>query len=116
MGPFFTVLLGRYIVQNPEQHLMNEVQPKSIRILKIPDFYSEYREKGEGYAAFLGSSIVAKVSPPANNPSRFFFLMAFVLLFPKVTFHDSQTRSFVSKAEYGESGPSAIIGMSPALL
>ena len=70
MGPFFTVLLGRYIVQNPEQHLMNEVQPKSIRILKIPDFYSEYREKGEGYAAFLGSSIVAKVSLPTNNSNR----------------------------------------------
>ena len=61
MGPFFAVLLGRYIVQNPEQHLTNEVQPKSIRTLKIPDFYSEYREKGEGYAAFLGSSIIAKV-------------------------------------------------------
>lgn len=63
MGLFFSVLLGRYIVQNPEQHLMNEVQPKYIRALKIPDFYSEYREKGEGYAAFLGGSIVAKVGP-----------------------------------------------------
>jgi hypothetical protein len=69
MCPFFTVLLGRYIVQNPEQHLMNDIQPKSIRPLKIPDFYSEYREKGEGYAAFLGSSIVAKVGPPAKSPN-----------------------------------------------
>ena len=69
MGPFFTVLLGRYIVQDPGQHLMNEIQPKSIRTLKIPEFYSEYREKGEGYAAFLGSSIVAKVSPFVNNSS-----------------------------------------------
>ena len=69
MGPFFTVLLGRYIVQNPEQHLMNEVQPKAIRALKIPDFYSEYREKGEGYAAFLGSSIVAKVGPYTRSSS-----------------------------------------------
>lgn len=69
MGPFFAVLLGRYIVQNPEQHLMNDVQPKSIRTLKVPDFYSEYREKGEGYAAFLGSSVVAKVRPPAKSPN-----------------------------------------------
>ena len=61
MGPFFAVLLGRYTVQNPEQHLTNDVQPKFIRTLKVPDFYSEYREKGEGYAAFLGSSIIAKV-------------------------------------------------------
>ena len=48
---------------------MNEIQPKSIRTLKIPDFYSEYRDKGEGYAAFLGSSIVAKVGPSINNSS-----------------------------------------------
>lgn len=70
MGPFFAVLLGRYIVQNPEQHLMNEVQPKYIRSLKLPDFYSEYREKGEGHAAFLGSSIVAKVGPSTRNPDN----------------------------------------------
>lgn len=117
MGQFFAVLLGRYIVQNPEQHLMNEIQPKSIRTLKIPDFYSEYRDKGEGYAAFLGSSIIAKVGPSANHLSRCFsdapLCFAF---FPKVTFHESQNKSFVSKAEYGENGPSAIIGMSPGLL
>lgn len=40
---------------------MNEFQPKSIRILKIPDYFSEYRERGDGHAAFLGGSIVAKV-------------------------------------------------------
>ena len=70
MGPFFSVLLGRYIVQNPEQQLMNEIQPKSIRTLKVPDFYSEYREKGEGYAAFLGSSIVAKVSGSTHDSNK----------------------------------------------
>ena len=68
MGPFFAVLLGRYVVQNPEQHT-NEVQPKFVRTLKIPDFYSEYREKGEGYAAFLGSSIIAKVCPRTDTLS-----------------------------------------------
>ena len=118
MGPFFAVLLGRYIVQNPEQHLTNEVQPKSIRTLKIPDFYSEYREKGEGYAAFLGSSIIAKVGFVCELLEPMFFLMMAVLRFlpSKVTFHESQNKSFVNKAEYGENGPSAIIGMSPALL
>jgi actin-related protein 9 len=114
MGPFFAVLLGRYVVQNPEQHT-NEVQPKSVRTLKIPDFYSEYREKGEGYAAFLGSSIIAKVGPPTNYLSRHFSDDG-CTFFSKVTFHESQNKSFVNKAEYGESGPSAIIGMSPALL
>ena len=71
MDPFFAVLLGRYIVQNLEQH-GNEIQPKPVRTLKIPDLYSEYREKGEGYAAFLGSSIVAKVGPSINYLSQCF--------------------------------------------
>ena len=116
MGPFFAVLLGRYIVQNPEQHLMNEIQPKSIRTLKVPEFYSEYRERGEGYAAFLGSSIIAKVGPFVNSSDDCFSDVIFMCRFLKVTFHESHNRSFVTKAEYGESGPSAIIGMSPALL
>jgi len=116
MGPFFAVLLGRYIIQIPEQHLMNEIQPKFIRTLKIPDFYSEYREKGEGHAAFLGSSIIAKVGPQLQTTRADVFLTMAALCFSKVTFHESQTRSFVNKAEYGENGPSAIIAMSPALL
>ncbi len=40
----------------------NEVQPKSIRVLKVPEYFAEYREKGDGLASFLGCSIVAKVS------------------------------------------------------
>jgi hypothetical protein len=39
------------------------VQPKQIRIVKVPEYFAEYREKGDGLAAFLGSSIVAKVHP-----------------------------------------------------
>jgi len=93
LGAFFTVLLSRYIISNPEQQVLNEVQPKSIRVLKIPEYFSEYREKGDGYAAFLGGSIVAKV-----------------------TFHDNQGKNFVSKAEYTEKGPRAVIEMSPSLL
>ena len=116
MGPFFAVLLGRYIVQNPKQQA-NEIQPKSVRTLKIPDLYSEYREKGEGYAAFLGSSIVAKVGPSINYLSRCFSDDGCAsFFFSKVTFHESQNKSLVSKAEYGESGLLAIVGMSPALL
>ena len=42
-----------------DQH--NEVQPKQIRTVKVPEYFAEYREKGDGLAAFLGSSIVAKV-------------------------------------------------------
>ena len=41
----------------------NEVQPKSVHTLKIPDFHS-------GYTVFLGSGIFAKVGPSANHLSR----------------------------------------------
>jgi len=50
--------LAPYVV-NPE--LQTDVQPRSIRLLNVPEYYPEYRDTGEGYAAFLGSSIVAKV-------------------------------------------------------
>jgi hypothetical protein len=39
------------------------VQPKQIRTVKVPEYFADYREKGDGLAAFLGSSIVAKVHP-----------------------------------------------------
>jgi actin-related protein 9 len=51
--------LAPYILSNPDQQ--NEVQARSIRVLTVPDYFAEYREKGENLAAFLGSSIVAKV-------------------------------------------------------
>jgi len=41
--------------------LPSDVQPRSARALSVPEFYPEYRETGDGYAAFLGASIVAKV-------------------------------------------------------
>ncbi|KZT09917.1 actin-like ATPase domain-containing protein [Laetiporus sulphureus 93-53] len=71
----------------------NEVQPRSIHTLKIPDYFAEYREKGDGLASFLGSSIVAKIS-----------------------FGDSAGKNFVSKADYINMGPRAVLGMSPSLL
>lgn len=39
-----------------------DIQPRSVRVLSVPDYYAEYRETGNGYAAFLGASITAKVS------------------------------------------------------
>ncbi|KAI0272457.1 actin-domain-containing protein [Gloeopeniophorella convolvens] len=74
--------LSSFILSNADQH--NEVQPKQIRVVKVPEYFAEYREKGDGLAAFLGSSIVAKV-----------------------TFHDG--KNFISKADYGERGPKAVL-------
>lgn len=42
--------------------LQTDVQPRVVRVLSVPEYYAEYRETGNGYAAFLGSSIAAKVS------------------------------------------------------
>jgi actin-related protein 9 len=49
-----------YLIGNPDQQ--NEVQPRNVEVLKVPDYFAEYRDVGDGYAAFLGASIVAKVN------------------------------------------------------
>ncbi|KAE9399863.1 actin-related protein [Gymnopus androsaceus JB14] len=73
--------------------LQTDVQPRSIKVLGLPEYYPEYRDTGEGFAAFLGSSIVAKL-----------------------TFGNTHDKNFVSKADYSQKGPRSIIEMSPALL
>ncbi|PBK99350.1 actin-like ATPase domain-containing protein [Armillaria gallica] len=78
-------------ISNPE--LQTEIQPRSIRILGVPEYYPEYRDTGEGYAAFLGASITAKI-----------------------IFNDNGGKNSVSKADYTTKGPHAIIEFTPALL
>jgi len=73
--------------------LQTDVQPRIVRVLSVPDYYAEYRETGNGYAAFLGSSIAAKI-----------------------IFSDPNGRNFVLKADYTNKGPHSIIEMVPALL
>jgi actin-related protein 9 len=55
--------LKPYLLGNPDH--INDVQPKYVRVLHVPDYFAEYRDKGDSNAAFLGASIVAKVSPTA---------------------------------------------------
>ena len=61
--------LSSYLLSNPDA--LHEVQPKFIRTVRVPDYFAEYREKGDSYAAFLGASIIAKVcgnsSPPVQT-------------------------------------------------
>jgi len=83
--------LAPFILSNPDQQ--NDVQARYIRVLTVPEYFAEYRDKGENLAAFLGSSIVAKA-----------------------TFNDAHGKNFVSKADYVEKGPRAIIEMSASLL
>src|SRR6266852_7138276 len=59
IAPALQTHLASYILSSADQY--NEVQPKQIRTVRVPEYFAEYREKGDGLAAFLGSSIVAKV-------------------------------------------------------
>lgn len=54
--------LAPYVVSNPEQYSQNDIQARVVKVLGIPEYYPEYRGTGDGLAAFLGSSITAKVS------------------------------------------------------
>ncbi|EIN06159.1 actin-like ATPase domain-containing protein [Punctularia strigosozonata HHB-11173 SS5] len=83
--------LATYILSSPDQQ--NEVQTKYIRTIKVPEYFAEYRETGEGYAAFLGACIVAKI-----------------------TFNDPLAKNFLSKVDYSAKGPHAILEFSPSLL
>ncbi|QRV74185.1 actin [Ceratobasidium sp. AG-Ba] len=64
----------------------NDAQPKAVRTVRVPDYFAEYREKGDGLAGFLGGSIVAKL-----------------------TFCDSSARNYVSKNDYSARGPAALL-------
>ena len=82
--PFFSILtaqiykgigvalqsrLAPFIV-NPD--LVTELQPRAIRVLSVPEYYAEYRETGNGYTAFLGSSIAAKVRLASSFSARIY--------------------------------------------
>ncbi|ESK97699.1 actin-related protein [Moniliophthora roreri MCA 2997] len=82
--------LGLYM-NNPE--LQTDIQPRSIRTLSLPEYYPEYRDTSEGYAAFLGSSITAKL-----------------------IFGDNHGKNYVSKSDYSQKGPRSVVEMSPSLL
>ncbi|KAF9462943.1 actin-related protein [Collybia nuda] len=73
--------------------LQTDIQARYVRTLSVPEYYPEYRDTGNGFAGFLGASIVAKI-----------------------IFNDSGGKSFVSKADYTSKGPHAIIEMTSALL
>ncbi|KZV96384.1 actin-related protein [Exidia glandulosa HHB12029] len=75
------------------QRTDGEVQPSASRLLRVPEYFGEYREKGDRLSSFLGASIVAKL-----------------------VFQDVNGRSFVQKADYGARGPRAIIELCPTVL
>ncbi|VDC00967.1 unnamed protein product [Peniophora sp. CBMAI 1063] len=91
LGTTLTARLAPYMLSNQENAQMNDVQPVQARTVRVPDYFAEFRDRGDGLAAFLGASIVAKI-----------------------TFHDG--KNFVNKSEYSEKGPKAVLEYSPSLL
>jgi|ERR1700691_490494 actin-related protein 9 len=103
--------LAPFILSNPDQQ--NDVQARFIRVLTVPEYFAEYRDKGENLAAFLGSSIVAKVCVHSEiDPIS----QSLIRVHIQATFNDAHGKNFVSKADYVEKGPRAIIEMSASLL
>lgn len=100
--------LTPYLLGNPEPQ--NDAQPKQIRVLHVPEYFAEYREKGDGLAGFLGASIVAKVSCQKHSRNEI------AEDYLQVVFADPMGKNFVSKADYTAKGPRAILEMSPNLL
>lgn len=86
-----------------------DIQPRSTRVLSVPEFFAEYRDSGNGYAAFLGTSITAKVSHSKQ-------MQFFVAHFLQIIFSESSGNSYVSKIDYTNKGPHSIVEMTPALL
>ena len=60
LGAALTGRLSPYILSAADVQ-NNEVQARTIRTLRVPDYFAEYRDKGDGLAGFLGTSIIAKV-------------------------------------------------------
>ncbi|KIM32823.1 hypothetical protein M408DRAFT_326551 [Serendipita vermifera MAFF 305830] len=68
-------------------------QPNHAHPVTVPEYFAEFRDKGDLLSEFLGCGIVAKMA-----------------------FGDSSGRYFVSKAEYGEKGPLSILDLTPTVL
>ncbi|KAF8582717.1 actin-like ATPase domain-containing protein [Ramaria rubella] len=65
---------------------------KHVNFLKLPEYFGDYLDKGDGLAAFLGTCIVAKLA-----------------------FNDPASKNYLSKADYASQGPRAILDFSPAV-
>ncbi|KAI8974545.1 actin-like ATPase domain-containing protein [Trametes punicea] len=92
LGAALSGRVSPYILSTPDA-LNNEVQPRTVKTLRVPDYFAEYRDKGDGLAGFLGTSIIAKLA-----------------------FNESGGKNYVSKADYASRGPRTVLGMSPSLL
>ncbi|KIJ55406.1 hypothetical protein M422DRAFT_199616 [Sphaerobolus stellatus SS14] len=85
LGPALHSRLSPYL-------LLDQYNNRFGTLIKVPEYFGEFRDKGDGLAAFLGTSIVAKLA-----------------------FNEPASKNYVSKTEYGSMGPVAILEYSPTI-
>jgi len=76
--------LTPYLVKDPENQ--TQTQATNIRLLKLPEYFAEYRDLGTQIASFLGASIIAKMTFTETSSSK----------------------AFITKNDYSEKGPASI--------
>lgn len=59
LGPALIPLLGAYAV---DADVGSETQTRVLRYVRVPDYFSEFKERGGELGCYLGGCIVAKVS------------------------------------------------------
>lgn len=121
LGPSLVPLLSPFGI-DPESG--SEAQPRLIRFAKIPDYFSEFKQRSGELGVYLGGCIVAKVRSPApclcsagsiadpdldlqilvsDVQSKLFVVRAFLVVLDRVerlTLGRTQ-----SKADYTSKGP-----------
>ncbi|KAG9018476.1 hypothetical protein FRB93_000179 [Tulasnella sp. JGI-2019a] len=87
-GPALISYLQPYLTQSPATGAnglpVTTDQPQSSKYVRVPEYFANYRDRGDEFAAYLGANIVAKL-----------------------TFNDPTGR-FLSKTDYSNKGPAAI--------
>ena len=74
-------------MQQSHQHSCHAQTPTSIKLLKMPDYFPEWKDFGMEEAGFLGAQVAAKV--------------VFVV-------DQGISKGFMSRTEYNELGPQGI--------
>lgn len=74
-------------MQQSHQHSSHAQTPTSIKLLKMPDYFPEWKDVGMEEAGFLGAQVAAKV--------------VFVV-------DQGISKGFMSRTEYNELGPQGI--------
>lgn len=58
LGSTLVPLLGPFVADSDSG---SEVQPRQVRYAKMPDYFSEFKDKGGELGCYLGSCILAKI-------------------------------------------------------